>query len=74
MKELPVTKFFDDNKLIGRIEIANEAYEQFKQNPEKFTFGIGFIGKPQEDGTYTEVELIEVSMIHRERESHGNGI
>lgn len=67
MKKLPVTRFFDQSvdSLLGELKLTDEAVELIKKAPHMYEFAVGFIGTPNDDGTYDNVELVEVSLITR---------
>lgn len=48
---------------IGTLKLSKEAIKLIETDPQSFTFGISFTGKLQKDGTYTDCELIGVSLI-----------
>lgn len=62
---LPVTKSFSRgiDDLIGKLELSDGAYRLLIEHPEAFHFEIGFIGTPNDDGVYEQVQLLEVSMV-----------
>lgn len=73
MKSIPVSKFWghDLKDYIGTLSLSEEAYKMINDNPQAYEFAVGFIGKPQEDGTYKEAKLIEVSLITKVKKDNG---
>lgn len=67
--KFPVQKFWSNNlnDIAGEITLTPEAVKMIAANPEMLSFGISFIGEPQEDGTYKNCELIGVSIIHKDK-------
>ncbi len=64
-QDIPITQGFDNSGLgVGHARISKEALKVFKTHPEDFTFAPGIIIKKQnEDGTITDAELVEISII-----------
>ena len=78
--QIPVTNNFsnDLNGVLGQMQLSEDAYKMINELIEAGvipTFAVGFVGKPDENGVYTEVELKEVSMITEphDDESRDNG-
>ena len=65
---IPATTNFNQRleDVIGKIEFTEEGIKQVHSLIEAGvipTFAVGFTGTPNEDGVYTDVTLMEVSML-----------
>lgn len=68
-QDIPITEGFDNAGVgVGRARISKDALKVFKIAPEEFTFAPGFVIKKQdENGTITDAELVEISIIPAKR-------
>lgn len=74
--KVPITTNFsnDLNDLIGKAEFTEEGIQEIHSLIEAGvipTFAVGFVGEPDENGVYHNVELKEVSMLTHTEEYNG---
>lgn len=65
MKDFAVTQGWSERleDVVGWLNLSEEAIKLIETAPENFTFGISFIGTPDENGVYHDAELVGVSLI-----------
>jgi hypothetical protein len=55
--------------VIAPTEKARVIWDSFRTHPTAFEFAVGFIGEPDEDGVYKDAELVEISLVVKQKES-----
>lgn len=74
MVDIPITQNFDNNggvPMIGYARFDDDSLKRIHDMiaaGEQIQFAVGFVGEPNEDGTYEKVELVELSMIVNNKE------
>jgi len=67
MEDFPVTLAFGHSieDIVGKITLSKKALDIIKAAPQMCEFGIAFTADFNEDGTYSNEKLLEVSLVIR---------